>query len=174
MLILVRHAMPDFGPQTPPHQWPLSKDGHAAARLLAASLPADSHLVASTEPKAWQTLEAAGQVVHDRRFNEIWRAEPWEGNYRQLRQQYVDGADHPGWEPRSQVAERFGAAIDEHRGFAQDRPLIVATHGMAMTIWLTARIGLPGSGTFWAGLRFPDAHHVDLAARTIARIQYHQ
>jgi broad specificity phosphatase PhoE len=170
MLILVRHAMPDFGPQTPPHQWPLSQSGHAAARQLALSLPADSHLVASTERKAWQTLEAAGQVVQDRRFNEIWRTEPWEGEYRQLRQQYVNGVDHADWEPRSEVAERFGHAIDDHCDTAKERPLIVATHGMAMTIWLTARIGLPNPGDFWADLRFPDAHRVDLAARTITRI----
>jgi broad specificity phosphatase PhoE len=170
MLILVRHAMPAFGPETPPQEWLLGDAGHAAARLLADTLPANSHLVASDEPKAWQTLEAAGQAVRDRRFNEIWRTEPWEGDYRQLRRAYVEGVDHHDWEPRSQVSERFDTAIDAHRDIAADRPLVVATHGMAMTIWLTARIGLPDPGAFWADLQFPDAHRVDLTARTITRI----
>jgi len=170
MLILVRHAMPDIDAQKPPHQWSLSQEGRAAARLLAGALPPDAYLVASTEPKARQTLEPIGEPVPDRRFDEISRIEPWEGEFRQLRRQYVDGADHPDWEPRSDVAERFGAAVDEHRDEARDRPLVIATHGMAMTVWLTARIGLPDPGAFWADLRFPDAHVVDLAAATIVRI----
>lgn len=41
---------------------------------------------------------------------------------------------------------------------------------MAMTVWLTARIGLPDPGAFWADLRFPDAHSVDLGAATITRL----
>ncbi|ACU73721.1 Phosphoglycerate mutase [Catenulispora acidiphila DSM 44928] len=169
MLILVRHAMPAFGPQAPPHQWPLSEDGRTAATLLADILPKDSRLVASAEPKAWQTLEPAGQPERDPRFNEIWRTEPWGGNYRQRRREYVEGVDHPEWEPRAQVAERFGAAVAEHLAIADDRPLVVATHGMAMTVWLTARIGLSDPGTFWAELQFPDAHRVDLETGTIAR-----
>ena len=170
MLILVRHAMPASGPRTPPHEWLLGDDGHAAARVLADALPVDSHLVASAEPKAWQTLEPSGRVVRDPRFNEIWRTEPWEGNYRQLRRAYVEGVDHCDWEPRVQVAERFGSAIDEHCAIAADRPLVVATHGMAMTVWLTTRIGLPDPGAFWVDLRFPDAHHVDVTAGTITRL----
>jgi hypothetical protein len=47
---------------------------------------------------------------------------------------------------------------------------VVATHGMAMTVWLTERIGLRDAGEFWAGLRFPDAHAVDLHRRTITRL----
>lgn len=164
--------MPAYGPDVPPDQWPLSDDGHDEARLLAYTLPADSSLVASAERKAWQTLEPAGHVVHDRRFNEVSRVEPWEGDFRELRRRYVDGVDHPGWEPRAQVVERFGEAVAEHRGMAQGRPLVVAAHGMAMTLWLTACIGLPDPGAFWADLLFPDAHVVDLAARTIVRLAY--
>ena len=172
MLILVRHAMPALGPETPAHAWELSDAGHAAARQLAGSLPARPYLVASAEPKARQTLEAAGQVVCDERFNEIRRPEePWEGDHRQVRRAYVGGVDHPGWEPRAQVAERFDGAVDEHLGIAWDRPLVVATHGMAMTVWLAARIGLPDPGGHWAGLRLSDAHRVDLASGTVTRIR---
>ena len=162
--------MPAFGPQAPPDEWPLGEAGRTAATLLARTLPADSRSVSSAEPKAWQTLEPAGPVERDARFNEISRTEPWQGDFRQRRRAYVEGVDHRDWEPRTRVAERFDDAITEHLGIAHDRPLIVATHGMAMTVWLTARIGLPDPGAFWAGLRFPDAHRVDLATGTITRL----
>jgi broad specificity phosphatase PhoE len=161
MLILVRHAMPSHGPQTPAHEWALGADGHAAAQRLAATLPADALLVASAEPKAFQTLEPAGPTLRDPRFNEVTRIEPWEGEYLRLRREYVSGTDHPDWEPRAAVAARFDAAVREHLTAAQGKPLIIATHGMAMTIWLTSHQLLGAPATFWSQLRFPDAHIVD-------------
>jgi broad specificity phosphatase PhoE len=170
MLILVRHAMPAYGPEVPPDRWELSDDGRDAACRLAAVLPAGALLAASAEIKAWQTLERLGAVVRDQRFNEVSRTEPWEGNYRELRRAYVDGADHAGWEARGHVLERFGAAVSDHLSAADGGPVIIATHGMAMTIWLAATIGLPDPGGFWSDLQFPDAHRVDLAAGTLTRI----
>jgi broad specificity phosphatase PhoE len=170
MLILVRHAMPSYGPEVPPDRWELSDDGRAAACRLAGVLPSGALLAASAEPKAWQTLEPLGAVLRDRRFNEVSRVEPWEGDYLQLRREYVNGANHAGWEARCDVEERFGEAVGDHLSAADGRPVIIATHGMAMTIWLTTAIGLPDPGGFWRDLRFPDAHRVDLGARTLARI----
>jgi hypothetical protein len=42
---------------------------------------------------------------------------------------------------------------------------------MAMTVWLTERIGLADPGEFWAGLRFPNAYAVDLQRRTSIRLR---
>ncbi|MGH8833465.1 MAG: histidine phosphatase family protein [Actinomycetes bacterium] len=172
MLILVRHAMPAFGPDVPAHEWELSEDGRTAAAVLARLLPAGARLVGSNEPKAWQTLEPAGSVDdRDARFNEVFRVgEPWEGEFRELRHAYVTGFDHDGWEPRADVARRFDAGVTEQLAVAGEVPLVVASHGMAMTVWLTARIGLADPGEFWAGLCFPDAHQVDLRAGTIRRL----
>lgn len=170
MLLLVRHAMPAYGPAVPPHEWTLSAEGWQAARRLIARLPSGARLVSSGEVKAWQTLGGDGAVTRDRRFDEVTRVEPWEGDYRELRRAYVDGADHPGWEPRAEVAERFDAGITEQLALAGGHPLVVATHGMAMTVWMTARLGLDGSGDFWADLRFPDAHRVDLVAGAVERV----
>ena len=171
MLIAVRHAMPAFDPRTPPDTWPLTDDGRATAQALAGVLPADSRLVASGELKARQTLEPSGPVVVDPRFNEVARVEPRDGDFRRRRREYVEGVDHTGWEPRTQLAARFEAALADHLALAERRPLIIATHGMALTIWLTARTGLPHPGVFWSDLRFPDALRVDLAEKTITRIQ---
>jgi broad specificity phosphatase PhoE len=167
-LILVRHAMPAYEREIPPHEWPLSPEGVQAARRLVRHLPTGAFLAASDEPKAWQTLEPAGEVVRDARFGEVHRDwEPWGGPFRELRQAYVDGADHDGWESRVDVADRFDAAVADHLVRAAGRALVVASHGMAMTVWLTARVGLPAPGTFWASLHFPHAVAVDLAAGTV-------
>lgn len=160
--------MPAFGPDVPAHEWTLSQAGRTKAAELSRLLPAAAVLVGSAEPKAYQTLEPAGPVLRDERFNEVWRhGEPWDGDFRELRHAYVDGTDHPTWEPRDQVANRFESGITDHLASAAGRPLVVASHGMAMTIWLTARIGLPDPGRFWADLQFPDAHAIDLQSRII-------
>lgn len=168
MLILVRHAMPAHGPEMPPHEWELGEEGRAAALRLAAVLPRHARLVASTEPKAFQTLVPMGQTLHDPRFDEVARIEPWEGEYRRLRREYVSGVDHADWESRTVVADRFEAAVREHVDAAQGRPLIIATHGMAMTVWLASRGLVANPAEFWAQLRFPDAHIVDLHPRRAA------
>ncbi|GAA0430360.1 hypothetical protein Aca07nite_39100 [Actinoplanes capillaceus] len=61
-LILVRRAMPAFGPDVPAAAWELSSEGWSNARALTRVLPLDALLIASQEPKARQTLEPAGPV----------------------------------------------------------------------------------------------------------------
>ena len=154
-LILVRHAMPAYHRDVAPESWDLSGEGRAAAAQLV--LPPDAYLVASAEPKAYQTLEPFGLVVRDVRFGEVRRrGEPWDGDYREQRRAYVEGVDHDEWEPRAEVVARFQAAIDDHSARCLRRPLVVGTHGMALTVWLTATAGLTRPGEFWEGLRFPD------------------
>lgn len=171
MLLLVRHAMPIIAPDVPALEWRLSDDGRRAAAALTKQLPNDAYLAASGELRAAQTLGAAGVPVQDPRFNEVARPrEPWQDSEPERRRAYVDGTDHRGWEPRSLVAQRFDEAVLDHLAAAAHRPLVVATHGMAMTIWLTARIELPDPGAFWTELRFPDAHRIDLEAGTATRL----
>ncbi|NUT34843.1 MAG: histidine phosphatase family protein [Hamadaea sp.] len=170
MLFLVRHAMPVVDPAVAPADWVLSAQGRAAAQALVQLLPPDAYLVASAEPKAAQTLQDAGEPRIDGRFGEVVRVgEPFGGDFLALRRAYVEGTDHPGWEPRAQVVARFDAAVGDQARAAAGRPLVVATHGMAMTTWLTARLGLDDPGVFWAGLQFPDVLEVDLTTRRIAR-----
>ena len=162
--------MPAFGPEQPPDQWKLSPEGQRAAAALGPHLPPAAYLSASTEPKAWQTLSPFGRPHLDRRFGEVVRVgEPYDANFRELRLSYVTGQDHPGWEARTEVVARFDAAIAHHLALADGAPLVVATHGMVMTLWLTARAGLADPGTFWAELRLPDLVCVDLAADLAAK-----
>jgi len=164
-VILVRHAMPVVDLSVPPHEWVLQ------GPVVPLGLPVDAYLVASTEPKALGTVAPFGPVVTDPRFGEITRpASGSSEDWRELRLAYVEGADHPGWEPRSAVVGRFESGINDHWVGAAGRPLVVASHGMAMTLWLTARIGLDPPGAFWSSLRLPDVLAVDLVARTVARL----
>ena len=169
MLILVRHAMPDHRPEVAARDWQLSADGEQAARALCARLPSGAHLVASTEIKAIETIACAGDVITDRRFDEVDRDEPYSGDFRTRRLAYIEGADHDGWEPRHDVVRRFSAAVDDHTGDTGG-PLVVATHGMTLVLWLTATIRLTDPGAFWAGLGLPDALVVDRTARTVTRL----
>jgi 2,3-bisphosphoglycerate-dependent phosphoglycerate mutase len=168
-LILIRHAHPVISPTSPPSQWPLSPAGRAAAAAL--SFPSDAYLVASTEPKAIQTLAPSGPVVQDERFGEVRReGEPFGGNFHELRLAYVSGTDHPLWEPRTDAVRRFDAALTDHFVRAAGRPLVVGSHGMVLTLWLTARIGLDSPGAFWSALRLPDVFAVDLDGRCVERV----
>jgi broad specificity phosphatase PhoE len=171
MLILVRHAMPAATPDVAPTEWPLSPEGVRAARALRELLPRDSRLIASTEPKAWQTLGDVTDVPRDARFREIDRPhEPWSDDFRERRAQYVAGEAHPGWEEQADVADRFGAGVAGHYD-GGTRAVVIATHGMAMTTWLVSirAVARDEAAAFWRGLRFPDCHIVDLELRTVRR-----
>jgi broad specificity phosphatase PhoE len=168
-LFLVRHAMPVFGPDAPAAAWELSSEGRCDAKVLARALPVGALLVARREPKARQTLEPARSVCTDERFNEVTRDEPYEGDFRARRRAYVTGTDYAGWEPRGQVVARFAEGVRFWTAQADGRPLVIASHGMAMTLWLTTTVSLADPGAFWADLRLPDLLVVDIAGRQVAR-----
>jgi broad specificity phosphatase PhoE len=170
MLFLVRHAMPVLDPEVPPEQWELDTAGRRGAESLKHVIPAEAVLVSSQEPKARQTLEPTGHVFTDPHFNEVARGEPYHGDFRARRRAYLTGTDHPGWEPREHVTERFDAGIKHWRTRVATQPLVVATHGMAMTLWLATAIDLDDATSFWTDLRLPDVFEVDLTARTLERV----
>lgn len=164
--------MPTVDPDADPATWQLSAAGRAAALQLVGLLPRGALLVASDEPKAWQTLDPTGDgevVVKDARLREVRRTEVFSDEFRTLRRAYVDGADHPGWESREVVAARIQACVEDHQAAAGERPLVVAGHGMSLTVWLTPTVGLRDPGRFWASLRFPDLLRVDRQTGTIDR-----
>lgn len=171
MLILVRHAEPDASPDVPPTAWVLSERGRAAAAALVRTLPHGVSLVSSAEPKAWQTLGGTDAVTRDPRFGEVDRPlEPWSDDFRSARSAYVAGKRHPGWEAHADVVARFQAGVDAALP-TDGSAVAIASHGMALTTWLVGVGVLPPdeAAAFWADLRFPDAHAVDLAAREVRR-----
>lgn len=158
MMYLVRHAMPAIDTDVDPPAWSLSKDGVAAARRLAGALPGRAEFVSSEEPKAWQTLDPDGirDIRRDRRLGEVRRTETFSDEFRRIRRSYVSGSDLPGWEDRAEVARRMGAGVREATGRASGGDLVIASHGMAMTVWLSQAVFLADPGGFWEELRFPN------------------
>jgi broad specificity phosphatase PhoE len=162
--------MPALDPEVPPEHWELDPAGRRGAETLKHVNPANALLVSSQEPKARQALEPTGPVFTDARFNEVARNESYHGDFLARRRAYLADADHPGWEPRDQVAARFGAGIKHWHLRAVTRPLVVATHGMAMTLWLAHAIDLAEPTSFWDDLRLPDLFEVNLATRSADRV----
>ncbi|WP_433384727.1 histidine phosphatase family protein [Actinoplanes sp. CA-142083] len=181
-LLLVRHAMPETDPDTPPEQWHLGPEGRAAARALARLIaePRAGHYVASTEPKAVETLREIAPhapIATDAGFAEVRRPRAWTDDvtYRAAARAYIEGdtASRDGWEARDEVVGRFDAAVARHAGraAASGVTLVVGTHGLAPTLWLAARVGLrPSPGAFWASLRFPDVVEVDPRRKSVRRL----
>lgn len=172
-LHLVRHAAPVAVPSTAQATWELSTAGAAAAADLCRHLP-PAHLVASEEPKAWQTLASVGAARRDGRLGEVRRDEPWDDGFVARRRAYVSGVRQDGWELQEAVAARFGEAVRKHERLAGGRPLVVASHGMSMTVWLVAAgvVDAAGAGDFWKALRLPDCWRVDLSARGLVRCEF--
>ena len=84
------------------------------------------------------------------------RTETFSDEFRRIRRSYVSGSDLPGWEDRAEVARRMGAGVREATGRASGGDLVIASHGMAMTVWLSQAVFLADPGGFWEELRFPN------------------
>jgi len=177
-LILVRHARPQIEPDVPPPQWRLSAEGRAAAEALAGKL---AHLrpaaaVASTEPKAIETAEILARafglpVARDPAFDEHRReawpfeADPAAVTARVVRALSERGASIEGAEPGDLATQRFAAGLARHRV----RPLLVASHGTVLSLFLAAHFGL-NPVELWRSLAFPEALVLDADGRLIERI----
>jgi broad specificity phosphatase PhoE len=116
----------------------------------------------SDEPKAQQTAEelvavCGGTVAVDARVAETRRPNVWDVNFRELARQYVIGRQHRGWEPHDAVVGRFDAAVRAGLGANQAAPLVVVSHGQALTLWLRSVGAIADAPSFWSELAFPDA-----------------
>ncbi|WP_045743222.1 MULTISPECIES: histidine phosphatase family protein [Actinoplanes] len=176
-LILVRHAMPAIDPGVPADRWSLAWDSRVAARLLRLHVSHPAYYVASTEPKAAQTMQeiaGAQRVATDAGLAEVHRPDVWfadEQEYHAAARAYAAGQSPDGWEPRDEVIARFDAAVLRHAeaAAAQGRTLVIGTHGLAPTVWMASRYQLdPDPASFWEGLRFPDIIEINLRTETVS------
>jgi broad specificity phosphatase PhoE len=166
-LVLVRHAMPETRPEVPAERWSLGEAGRTAARRLARALPAEPFVLTSDEPKAEQTARevlavCGGTLRVDERVAETRRPHVWAANYRELTRQYLAGRQHLAWEAREAVIGRFDAAVREGLQTSERAPLVVASHGQALTLWLTSVRAIHDPPRFWSELTFPDAWTVNV------------
>ena len=161
----VRHAMAVLDESVHPTDWRLDSDGRAAAVALAETLEIGEGigaLVSSTEPKAMETAAAISrrwsvEVRPDPRLREATR--PWIGpGYRAMAHRYLRGESYDGWEPHAEVAARTAGAVDDAVADAHGRSVVVVTHGLALSLHLSHRLGDGfDPDAFWSCLAFPDA-----------------
>jgi hypothetical protein len=174
-VIVVRHAMPTVDPQVPAEEWQLAQESRVAARLMRLHVCHPAYYVASTEPKAAQTMQeiaGAQRVVRDAGLAEVHRPHVWftDEGYQEAAESYARGGCPDGWEPRDEVIGRFDAAVVRHAAAAaeQNRTLVIGTHGLAPTVWMASRYRLATDpARFWADLRFPDIVEIDLREQTV-------
>jgi len=168
-ITFVRHAMAVPTEGVHPTEWHLDARGRDDAARLADRLevaPAIGVVVSSTEPKAVETAEAIGErwgapVVGDARLREAVR--PWIGpGYRAVVHRYLRGEVLPEWEAHAAVAARVASALAEAVEQAAGRPVVVVSHGLALSIHLGERLGADfDREAFWSFLAFPDAWVLD-------------
>jgi broad specificity phosphatase PhoE len=161
--------MPMVNDDASPTEWHLDAAVRAAAEEWAGRLEVGSGigaLVSSTEPKALETAHAIGarwgsRVKEDPRLREALR--PWIGTgYRAVAHRYLRGEQPEGWEAHAAVAERMAAAVTEALELAGDRPAVVVSHGLALSVHLGDRLGPDfDREVFWSRLAFPDAWALD-------------
>jgi broad specificity phosphatase PhoE len=167
-IVLVRHAMPVMEPKLPAERWRLGDEGRAAARELARALPRAPFAVTSHEPKARETAEelvavCGGTLTVDARVAETRRPQGWDANFAERARQFVAGRQHDGWESRHAVVARFDAAVREAIEARAGAPLVVVTHGQALTLWLQSIGAVDDTPRFWSELAFPAAWAITLS-----------
>jgi broad specificity phosphatase PhoE len=176
-LILIRHAAPVQDPNVPPPQWPLSDEGRAATRALAARL---KHLtpvaaVASPEVKALETVRILAEdlgleVGADPAFAELHRPKWPFSDTATFEARVARLLENPhlsieGAEPAGEAAARFSEGLFRHAA----RPLMVGTHGTILAAYLGLQTGRHDA-ELWKSLRLPEALILDAESRVIERI----
>ncbi|MBA4182039.1 MAG: hypothetical protein C0506_15725 [Anaerolinea sp.] len=175
-VILVRHAMPEVVQGVSSTLWWLGESAREDCVLLAHALPdgLTDPMYSSTEPKAAETaaviaLRRGLRVEHDAAFAEVDRPTTWDEDYQAAAREYLTRGERPGWEPAHQVLARFTAGVQRAMAATGAGDLLVANHGMALSIY-AASVGSINLVPFWGALTFPDAWRLDLESGTVARL----
>lgn len=169
-VLLIRHARPGADPAVPRGEWRLDDAGRQAAvelGVVLAPLLAGRVIVASTEPKAIETVAAVtgrDPQLTDVGFGEV--EHPWidlAAEKHAVSLAYLGGKDVADWEPAPAVVDRFAAALDR----IEARDVVIGTHGMAAALWTASVVPGVDAPTLWSQLRLPDAWIVDLQSRSM-------
>lgn len=179
-LFLVRHARPVVDPARPPSEWDLDPAGVPLLEQFAG-LPhwaSACRIVSSAEPKASQTAahiagrhrlpppETVGALGELRKGSFV--ANHAEVVVRAFRQPEKPAAD--GWETAADALARFSGAIDRLIESARGRDLVVVSHGIVLSLYLSR---LQGQSRVdpddWARIRMPDYCVVDTAGMRVVQ-----
>jgi broad specificity phosphatase PhoE len=177
-VILVRNAMPVVQPGVHPVRWRLDDLGRSAVASLAQSLPPElaGTVWSSHEARAQETAEVLIDVREDHPelrlepdLREVGRPTSWSSTYAEDLAGYFRHGERDGWEPATAVLSRVGTAIDRATREAAGLPVVVVTHGLALSLYVGATCGLRPAG-FLHSLLHPDAWLIDVEAGRLERL----
>lgn len=144
-LYLLRHARPAPDPALPEPEWPLHAEGRDQAEALVPVLASlgITQIVTSPYPRAQATVapfaRASGLIPHvhaglsERRLCDGLR-EDW---LEQLRLSWQDfSRELPGGESSQACQQRVGAAVADLQARYPDGPLLLVSHGNALSLYL--------------------------------------
>lgn len=179
MLVLIRHAEITADPDAPSHTWELSVDGRAkAAELAMHPVLADVELIASSpEPKALATAKAIagdrpiivaeGLRELDRRaLGWVATAEEYADLVRSILERPTESIRR--CETAAAAGQRISRAIEDLWSANPHRSLGVVSHGIVLTVYLSALQGLPTPDpSIWRRIALPDLAVVDPVPRQV-------
>ncbi|MHB9144289.1 MAG: histidine phosphatase family protein [Symbiobacteriia bacterium] len=175
-LYLVRHAAPVQDFTQPPDRWLLSPEGEAQAEALSREPFWQSvrAVYTSPEPKALATVApAARRYGLPLRAVDCLREVARPGgqrfdDYPNVVAQYLatPKGNLNGWEPNARVRGRIGACVwrllDPEQNPDAAGPIVVASHGLALTLLLATIQNQAPSFALWQSMRQPDWAKVEV------------
>lgn len=171
-LFLVRHAKPIIDPTRHHFEWGLDPAGEPLLEQLAG-LPhwaSAYRVVSSTEPKALKTAEAIVRRHHLPAPEPMaalceLRKGSFVSNHAEVVARLFQFPDEPaaeGWETGSAALARFSEAVTQLIESARGRDLIVVSHGVVLSLYLSRLQGRSRvDPAEWAAIRMPDYCIVD-------------
>lgn len=171
-IVFVRHSAPHIDPARPARDWPLSAEGRALTVDLGKRLGpyAGAKVVSSPEVKARETAS----ILHDALEGSTLQEDPDLREHDRANLGFLPRADfergiaavfdHPdrlafGDESGTDVRARFAAALARACP-APGQPLVVVTHGTALTLHLSGLTDIDPIA-FWRSLTMPMAMIVE-------------
>lgn len=162
-------------------RWRLDDFGRSAVASLGQALPDDladvvwSSHEARGQETAEQLIESRGadqsrlELRLDPDLREVGRPTAWSSTYAEdLAGYFRDGAGD-GWEPATSVLSRVSGVVDRAVREASGLPVVVVTHGLALSLYVGASCGVRPAG-FLQSLMHPDAWLLDLEAGRLERL----
>jgi 2,3-bisphosphoglycerate-dependent phosphoglycerate mutase len=178
VVILVRNAMPVVQPGVHPVRWRLDELGRSAVASLGQALPDDlagvlwSSHEARGQETAEQLIDARGgglELRLDHDLREVGRPTAWSSTYAEDLASYFRNGAGEGWEPATAVLTRVSDVVDRALREAGGAPVVVVTHGLALSLYVGATCGVRPAG-FLQSLLHPDAWLLDVEAGRLERL----
>ena len=160
---LVRHGRPLQNANIAANRWTLDPNGHGeiAALRESGTLPATGSWFSSPEPKALETARmlTGAPVTVVSGLSEMARPAGWYEDFDSLVAQALATPDRPaapGWETAASTLRRIARAFDRIATTHEGEVLILAGHGTAWTLLVSALTGAAPDVMAWKRLLFPD------------------